>query len=161
MPRGKYDPTVNVGDTRCRIHAVAGRHTLDQPSSLNFSEEEIIKAPVTDAEGVTTLVERSLRKTRNVRLTYDPSQPLPLRHPDTDELVGEMPMPQAFMVIYSLGRLAQLEDDERQAQAAAEAAAAAAQAEAEAEAAAAAAAAAQGVEITPEDLENPIPEGED
>lgn len=114
MPTNKYAPTVNPGDTRHRIRAVAGRHILAKVSSLNFSEEEVILSPSLDEEGQTVLVERSLRRTRNLILTYDPSDVLELRHPETDEPLGApMPMEQAFAVIYSLGRKAQLMDDER------------------------------------------------
>lgn len=164
MPRGKYDPTVNIGDTRCRIYAVAGRHMLGQPSSLTFSEEEVIKIASSNEEGEPVSKERSLKRTRAVRIVYDPSDTLALRHPDTDQPVGEMPMGQAFMVIYSLGRLAQLREDERVA--AEEAAAAAAAAEEEAVAAAAAQAeeelrSSSGMqELQEGDLEHPIPEGE-
>lgn len=110
----EYLSTVNPGDTRLRIFRLFGSNDLNRSPSMQFFEERIIR----DASDV----ERSLGRTRDVGLSYDPEKVLVTRNPETDaaEAVGRIPaeltMAEAYVVLYTLGRTAQLEQDDRDAE---------------------------------------------
>src|SRR6056297_18131 len=142
----KYAPTVNPGDKRCRVHSLSGFNRLAQAPSMVFNEEQVVLLLNNEGE----LEERTLARTRSVRLAYDPLRSMDIRNPENDQIgaVGRIPadltMAEAFAVLYSLGRLSQIDDDERLRLLEISAA--------------------ENPDgtlpVTPEDLENPIPEGE-
>lgn len=117
-----YAPTVNPGDTRRRIPRITGNNILHVTPSMDFVEEEVVLAAT---EGGNPPKERSLGVTRRLRLDYDPARVLVTHNPITDQPgpVGRIPadltMAEAYAVLYTLGRTAQVDADAAEAAAAA------------------------------------------
>ncbi len=100
----KYAPTVNPGDTRVRIDYFVGNNALGSTPSIAFQEEEIIR--LTDGS------EKRIATGRSVTVTYTPGKAVPLRNPDSDELIGADTNHDAiFAGLYALARQAQTEAD--------------------------------------------------
>ena len=106
---GKYDNTVNPGDTRVRIGQMIARNPIesDVPKTLTCLEQEVVRRK----DGTESVINR---KTRECQLAYTEASAdteLPLVHPVSGEVVGKVTLGYAYMVLHSLGRLAQITKD--------------------------------------------------
>ena len=122
-----YGPNSTPGEIRQRLWRIGGENpnALANPGQLPtmiFHEEEAIKLSTPDVDGST---EKSLGRTRDIPMTFDPGRLVQLRNPLDDSPLGStMTVAQIFAILYSLGRQVQTDDDARiAAEAAAKAAA--------------------------------------
>jgi hypothetical protein len=118
-----YGPITTPGQTRERIWRIGGENPNPyerhgSTPSIVFHEEQAIGTvnEIPDAPGV--LIERSLGRTRDITMPFDPDRVVAIRNPQTDALGGafaglpdELTLAQCYAVLYSLGRQAQTDAD--------------------------------------------------
>ena len=110
-----YGPNATPGQVRNRIWAFDGVNPNPLEESGNLPTITIHEEQTVLLQDGTT--ERSLGRTRDITLTYNPNKIIDMRNPSTDVIgpVGRLPadltMEECLAVFYALGRQAQTDQD--------------------------------------------------
>jgi hypothetical protein len=100
-----YGPTINPGDIRRRIWRNTNENPLGNTPNAVMHEQDVIRL----SDGTEKVLENGETLSK---VPTDMSEVVVLRHPETDQVLGETTLGMIHTMIYSLGRHMQNARDE-------------------------------------------------